>query len=51
VISHYQDQDAIQKYLDLVVKTEKPNIQVVQEPTKKAEPTKDHDETPVSHLI
>ena len=48
VISHYQDQDAIQKYLDMVVKTEKPNIQVVQEPPKKAEPTKHHDQTPVN---
>jgi len=48
VISHYQDQDAIQKYLDLVVKTEKPNIQVVQEPTKKVEPTQDECQTPVN---
>jgi len=47
VISHYQDQDAIQKYLDLVVKTEKPNIQVVPEPTKKAEPTQYQYQTPV----
>ena len=48
VISHYQDQDAIQKYLDMVVKTEKPNIQVVSEPTKKVEPTKDQCQTPVN---
>ena len=48
VISHYQDQDAIQKYLDLVVKTEKPNIQVVQEPTKKTEPSNNPDQTPVN---
>jgi len=47
VISHYQDQDAIQKYLDLVVKTEKPNIQVVQETTEKVEPTQDQYQTPV----
>jgi len=51
VISHYQDQDAIQKYLDMVVKTEKPNIQVVQEPPKKAEPTKHHDQTPVNTSV
>ena len=51
VISHYQDQDAIQKYLDLVVKTEKPNIQVVQEPTKKVDPTKDRNETPVNTSV
>ena len=48
VISHYQDQDAIQKYLDLVVKTEKPNIQVVQEPTKKVETTQDQCQTLVN---
>jgi hypothetical protein len=51
VISHYQDQDAIQKYLDLVVKTEKPNIQVVQEPTKKVEPTQDQYQTPVNTSV
>ena len=51
VISHYQDQDAIQKYLDLVVKTEKPNIQVVQEPTKKVDPTKDGNQTPVNTSV
>jgi len=51
VISHYQDQDAIQKYLDLVVKTEKPNIQVVPEPTKKVEPTQDQCQTPVNTSV
>jgi hypothetical protein len=51
VISHYQDQDAIQKYLDLVVKTEKPNIQVVPEPTKKVEPTQDQYQTPVNTSV
>ena len=51
VISHYQDQDAIQKYLDMVVKTEKPNIQVVSEPTKKVEPTKDQCQTPVNTSV
>ena len=51
VISHYQDQDAIQKYLDLVVKTEKPNIQVVPEPTKKVEPSNDQDQTPVNTSV
>jgi hypothetical protein len=51
VISHYQDQDAIQKYLDLVVKTEKPNIQVVQEPAKKVEPTQDQYQTPVNTSV
>ena len=51
VISHYQDQDAIQKYLDMVVKTEKPNIQVVQEPTKKVEPTQDQYQTPVNTSV
>jgi hypothetical protein len=51
VISHYQDQDAIQKYLDMVIKVEKPNIEVVQEPTKKVEPTKDHDQTPVNTSV
>jgi hypothetical protein len=45
VISHYQDQDAIQKYLDMVVKTEKPNIQVVPEPTK------DQCQTPVNTSV
>ena len=45
VISHYQDQDAIQKYLDMVVKTEKPNIQVVPEPTK------DQCQTPVNTRV
>ena len=29
VISHYQDQEVIQKYLDAVVKVENPNIQAV----------------------
>ena len=51
VISHYQDQDAIQKYLDLVVKTEKPNIQVVHEPTEKVEPTQDQYQTPVNTSV
>ena len=51
VISHYQDQDTIQKYLDMVVKTEKPNIQVVQEPSKKVEPTKDQYQTPVNTSV
>ena len=51
VISHYQDQDAIQKYLDLVVKTEKPNIQVVQETTEKVEPTQDQYQTPVNTSV
>ena len=51
MISHYQDQDAIQKYLDMVVKTEKPNIQVVSEPTKKVEPTKDQCQTPVNTSV
>ena len=51
VISHYQDQDAIQKYLDLVVKTEKPNIQVVPEPTKKVEPSNDQSQTPVNTSV
>ena len=51
VISHYQDQDAIQKYLDLVVKTEKPNIQVVPEPTKKVEPSNGQDQTPVNTSV
>ena len=51
VISHYQDQDAIQKYLDMVVKVEKPNIQVVQEPTQKVEPSKDQDQTPVNTSV
>jgi len=51
VISHYQDQDAIQKYLDLVVKTEKPNIQVVPEPTEKVEPTQDQCQTPVNTSV
>jgi len=51
VISHYQDQDAIQKYLDLVVRTEKPNIQVVPESTQKVEPTKDPCQTPVNTSV
>jgi len=51
VISHYQDPGAIQKYLDTVVKTDQPKIQVVETATQQVEPTNQPNQTPVNTSV
>ncbi len=51
VISHYQDPEAIQKYLDTVVKTDQPKIQVVETATQQVEPTNQPNQTPVNTSV
>lgn len=51
VISHYQDPEAIQKYLDTVAKTEQPKIQLVETDTQQVEPTNHHNQTPVNTSV
>ena len=51
VISHYQDPGAIQKYLDTVVKTDQPKIQVVETTTQQVEPTNQPNQTPVNTSV
>ncbi len=51
VISHYQDPGAIQKYLDTVVKTDQPKIQLVETATQQVEPTNQPNQTPVNTSV